>query len=400
LESSDFSCHFLFFIAASQLSNMTHYALRRAATILASYGLVTTRYTRSTLFGLSRRTIQPVQITSSFQSQVRHITNDQHKPIETATTIKEDDLDTDIEYGIDKNFIPSFLGRLKERERALLLTLPLVDDNLESIRKIPTRVHNAYLIELKQKNRLDKLLQYYQNMKVASQLSVYQPPKGTTVSAAPHIGHHPSYQPPFSSIGQTNPSSVRMRTRQYPLCDLLTYNVVIDAIVTARDETQPTAKLLEQVYWDMMRDGWRPTTFTIQRMLQGLAEREIKVQRRLEEIERFRLVNKVCEETQMEALQEEWAMLMSERNLEQAMTLFNAAPVHLRMSLSVGLVNLLMSAAAERGDPRAALTVFEWLDTQIRHFRPVLRPTFQTDRDPYSIDKEKDENVIWKFIRK
>ncbi|RKP10350.1 hypothetical protein THASP1DRAFT_21930 [Thamnocephalis sphaerospora] len=293
----------------------------------------------------------------------------------------------------EEEWIRTFMSRLTEKERRAVGTISQLLDDPAALGALSTRVHNAYLLELKQGNRLDAMLKHYQRMKTASQLESYTfHPKRLAKSNA-------------ENREQRNPNSSRLtaptaQMRRHPLCDRFTYSIVVDALVKLRPAHQSVTLLLEEVYWDMVRDGWQPTDYLLYRMLSGLAEREIEVQRRLEKLERVQLVNVSPSELHLEKMQEEWAALMSERNLEQAMMLFLSARLELRMTLPVTLINQLMAAAAERGDARAALSLFEWLDTNASWSGPSLRPTLDGGRDPDAVDAAVDAATEQKALER
>ncbi|KAI8056270.1 hypothetical protein BDF22DRAFT_732323 [Syncephalis plumigaleata] len=181
----------------------------------------------------------------------------------------------------------------------------------------------------------------------------------------------------------------------FPLCDQLTYSIVMQSIAELYDYMEP----LTEVYWDLNRAGWPPSRYTTRIMLKVLAQREIQVQQQLEAMERPNLIRAVkytattnstdnigassidtfADDIAYKSIQPARDQLMMECNLEQAMTIFLATPPEVRMSLHRTLLNLLLKAAAERGDPQAALSIFEWMNIEGRE---LPSPTMTTSLSP------------------
>ncbi|KAI9591070.1 hypothetical protein BDF19DRAFT_426654 [Syncephalis fuscata] len=215
--------------------------------------------------------------------------------------------------------------QLTDKEREYLQELAINQQSTALIRSVPTKVHNIYLTNLKIHGRLADVLGHYKRMKTI-QLTLPLPKPPTKLQILPELVEQARRHPLF------------------PLCNQLT-----------------------EVYWDLTRAGWSPNRSIIRTMLRALAEREIEVQHQLEALERPNQIHAIgisstTESIKPEPVQPEWYRLMAECNLEQAMTLFLSTPTEVRMSLHRTLLNLLIKAAAERGDPQAALNVFEWMD--------------------------------------
>ncbi|RKP26275.1 hypothetical protein SYNPS1DRAFT_28029 [Syncephalis pseudoplumigaleata] len=254
---------------------------------------------------------------------------------------------------------------LTEANRQQLQAIEAGGLALRQMRDIPIKVHNVHLANLKISGQLAPLLKYYQRMKM-----VQLPEPKYMARVSPELAQQATHHP------------------VYPLCNQHTYSVVMQAVAELHDRTAPIVGLLTEIYWDLSRAGWPPSRTMTRTMLHMLAEREIAVQRRLDALERPRLIAKLAVEGSGASMEsavqpEEWHELMAECNLEQAMVIFLSTPPEVRMSLHRTLLNLLLKAAAERGDPHAALAIFEWMNVDGHKLpTPAAQPSLAVPLPP------------------